>query len=812
MKSLTLLLLIFLLPRNIFGQTGLEGRILDEHGLPLKDVNVAIKNSNMGANTDPDGYFFIELENGDYIALISSLGYKTQMISFTIDQEVMNLNEIHLVAGPLLMDELVVSGSRTHEKITESPASVNLIKSEQFENFTGSPEELFGLQKGVDFARIGNFLGSISIRGFNSAFNQKMLLLDDNRIAQLRIRTPVGPLSAFVKEDIERVEIVLGPSSALYGPNCLNGLFYTVSKSPFEYQGTTVVLGAGSNELLNVRMRHAHKINNKWAYKATFEYLSGVEEDFTDSVYLSTSTPGKAEVGLDRNVLFLKGLVAAFYKPTDKSEIGINYAFNKNNSISAGNRNNLIDWYNASLQVTYKSPRWYAQFYKTWIKLDQGVNTQARTMSYYRQLAMGASKEEAFKNSENAASFEDDSYRINGEIQYNNNWGSWNVVAGTQYQKEVAASHNTIYLDEPVRLDQIGIYGQLMYTIEATGIKVLATARGDNHSLFGFNFLPKTGITYTQNQSTWRLTYGEGYATPTLVNTYFTAASGTILGNSDGFTRSNGSKVAPIEPETLKTLEVGYKSIFLRRKLFMDMDAYYNWAENLISPLTNIVPHGRDEGPVVKYKGDKPITDFTHGLPGSLDPGESISSFFNYGRANTYGFDVGLNYYFSDRYNLALNYSFFNYSVDQNDLNNDVNEDGKVDNNDMAINTPKNKLSAAFNARINKFYGTLFARWVQKYDFFSGRNVAAATNPENIYNGSPVIEGKRVGTGTLSSWNYGPLGGFYLSFNGNYQLSKLFNIGAYVNNIVGRGNYEFVPAPPTETTFGVEIKVSLRHD
>ena len=273
---------------------------------------------------------------------------------------------------------------------------------------SGSPEELFALQKGVDFARIGNFLGSISIRGFNSAFNQKMLLLDDNRIANIRIRTPVGPMSPFVKEDIERVEIVLGPSSALYGPNCLNGLFYTVSKSPFDYPGTDVVLGAGSNELLNVRMRHAHKINNKWAYKITFEYLSGVEEDFTDSVYITKSPvvlEGKAEVGLDRNVLFLKGLAAAYYKPTDKSEIGINYSFNNNNSISAGSRNNLTDWYNAALQVTYKSPHWFAQFYKTWIKLGQGVNTQARTVSYYALLASGQSEKDAFNNSASRSFF-----------------------------------------------------------------------------------------------------------------------------------------------------------------------------------------------------------------------------------------------------------------------------------------------------------------------------------------------------------------------------------------------------------------------
>ena len=229
----------------VYGQTGLEGHVLDERGLPLQDANVFIKNSDKGTSTNPEGHFFIELENGSYTVLISSLGYKTQTISFSIDREVKDLKEIYLVSSPQIMDEVVVSGSRTLEKITESPASVDLIYESQFENFRGSPEELFALQKGVDFARIGNFLGSISIRGFNSAFNQKMLLLDDNRIANIRIRTPVGPMSPFVKEDIERVEIILGPSSALYGPNCLNGLFYTFPNRRLNIQAQMLSWGPG---------------------------------------------------------------------------------------------------------------------------------------------------------------------------------------------------------------------------------------------------------------------------------------------------------------------------------------------------------------------------------------------------------------------------------------------------------------------------------------------------------------------------------------------------------------------------------------
>ena len=59
--------------------------------LPLHDANVFIKNLNKGTSTNSEGYFFIELENGNYTVLISSLGYQTQTINFSIDSEVKDL-------------------------------------------------------------------------------------------------------------------------------------------------------------------------------------------------------------------------------------------------------------------------------------------------------------------------------------------------------------------------------------------------------------------------------------------------------------------------------------------------------------------------------------------------------------------------------------------------------------------------------------------------------------------------------------------------------------------------------------------------
>ena len=98
----------------------------------------------------------------------------------------------------------------------------------------------------------------LNVRGFNSAFNPKNLQLNDGRLSTL-IATglPFGQLSTVTKDDIERIEMVLGPTAALYGPNAHNGLINTISRDPRTSQGTTLAIGGGSQEVLNARVRHA---------------------------------------------------------------------------------------------------------------------------------------------------------------------------------------------------------------------------------------------------------------------------------------------------------------------------------------------------------------------------------------------------------------------------------------------------------------------------------------------------------------------------------------------------------------------------
>ncbi|WP_245318852.1 TonB-dependent receptor [Hymenobacter elongatus] len=111
-----------------------------------------------------------------------------------------------------------------------------------------------------------------------------------------------------------------------------------------------------------------------------------------------------------------------------------------------------------------------------------------------------------------------------------------------------------------------------------------------------------------------------------------------------------------------------------------------------------------------------------------------------------------MSYYLSNALSLALNYSWFGYKLDTGDLRNDGNKDGKVQAQvDLPINTPAHKMSLAVNYSQKKFFGSVFTRWVQAYDFFSGINVAAAENAD-----LKLKENARYGR----AWNYGPLAGF----------------------------------------------------
>jgi iron complex outermembrane receptor protein len=808
MKNLYLTLVLTLLSASIFAQGGsITGTVTDsETGEALIGANVVIKGTTNGDVTDPSGKFEIKgLADGTYVIVASFVGFQALEQSVSVSGSIVTV-DFQLEEGTVFGEEVVISGSRQPEKITETPATIEIISSKDLQQWGSfNTGELLSRLKGVDYIRSGVVGTGINVRGFNSNFNAKNTQVTDGRFSSLvATGLPFGPLSPQIKEDIDRVEVILGPNSALYGPNAHNGLVNIITKDPRASEGTTVAIGAGNQGVFTGRARHAQILNDKLAFKVNFEYTRGEEFQFADSVYIDRDgTPGKEgyeELDLDNEFEFIKGGLGMYYSLNDDSDLIFSYDASNSTYLAPTNvgRNEIVDWKIQTFHMRYVSPRIFAQAYLSLSDTRDTHSLDDRTKAYYAAIDGGATPQQAFATSlDGGARFIDDSKRWNGEVQYNNNWGAFNFVTGVQYQKDFANSHGTYLLDETeddfITVSQIGWYGQGQYSF-GSGFKATAALRADNHEVYGFNLVPKLGLTKTVESGTFRLTYGQGVAAPTILNMYGNLFGGLILGNAEGFTLADGSKVEKQSIEKLQTYEIGYKGSIGSKKLYADVDAYYNISEDFLSPVTVVG--------VTTHRGETPIEDVqaAYGVYGGL-----VATYVNFGKFNTYGFDIGLNYLVNQNITLDFNYSYFDYPIDEDDLENDFDGDGKVTKLDVLVNAPKNKASFGINYNKNKLFGNVFVRWVEEYDYFSSFQIAAATQ-DLTYRGTPIVEDAR----STDSYNYGPLAGFVnVDLGLGYRITDTLTGSLAVTNLFDSEYREFTASPFIGRLYSIELKLDL---
>src|SRR5207237_10674738 len=132
------------------------------------------------------------------------------------------------------LNQVVTTASRAPEKILDAPASISVVETREIEERPSvtAVDHLKGVP-GLSINTGGIAQSNVVARGFNNAFSGAMLMLQDYRFAavpSLRVNVPF--LFSGTNEDIERIEVLLGPASALYGPNSANGVLHVITKSP----------------------------------------------------------------------------------------------------------------------------------------------------------------------------------------------------------------------------------------------------------------------------------------------------------------------------------------------------------------------------------------------------------------------------------------------------------------------------------------------------------------------------------------------------------------------------------------------------
>jgi iron complex outermembrane receptor protein len=853
MKKILLPLLLLLTNDLCFSQNNgsVSGKITDRQtNEALPAATISIKGTSNSVITNKEGNFtFPKLNTGKIILVISYIGYETIELAITISEGVITTANAGLSVDDQVGNTVVVSASKHPEKITNAPASIRVIGVKELNQFAGSNvNELVSTIQGVEYTRNGVTEINFNARGFNSAFNNKIFLLVDGRnsMSALSASLPVYNRGTTIKEDIEKLEIVLGPQSALYGPNAHNAVFNIITKDPRKYQGTTVSLSAGSRYQFSGRVRQATKINNKWAYKMTGEYVTGKEFNFQDSVYAGnqTGTPpffGPAVAIPERISDFyfrhIRGEASIYYSITPKTDIIISGGSSYNNylQVTTAGRNQMRGITYSFIQARFVHPRFFANIYNTWGSLGTSYGIANYTRDFWNRthstitdpnnplyktfgrLPPDSAEMFALRNV-----FKEKDQRINAELQYNYNFEKAGLflVTGMNYQKEKPNGYGINLIDSfnKIRVTQYGAVLQLEKSLP-WGVRIISATRIDHHDNFGSFFAPKFALTKLIGDGSFRITWGKAYAMPTIQNQYAGIGRNLFGNGGEGiYYIPNGTNVhdtslfkytIPLKPEHVRTWEFGYKGI-IAKKFFIDVNYYDGHSKNFISPTITVL------GRVLKVNGVKvthsPATAGT--VINDTLRNASFSTFFNYAEVRAYGLDIGLNYTFSKHFSAGIRYSWFGSDITKDDLKNDANRDGYVSLEETSLNTPKNRGAILLNFQSlckNKLFVNLFARFVEQYDFYSANQIGTAAGKGSrgkVYGGINPTNGQP--RYYIKNFDWGPLGGFIsIDLSTGYEVNKMVKVNMGITNLFNTRQIEFVGSPSISRLIIAELKVDI---
>lgn len=237
------------------------------------------------ATTSGDGNYRISnLPPGEYAIVISSTDVGVRRLDATVRAGGTARVDAQVAFGNVRLDPLVVSASKRPEKATEAPARTEVVNEAQIEArpVTTLVEHVRDVP-GVDVAQTGIQSTNVVARGFNNIFSGSLHALTDNRIAGVpSLRVNYLHFIPSTSEDVARMEVVLGPGAALYGPNTANGILHIITKSPLDEQGTTVSFSGGSQDLLQGEFRTAQLITPDLGIKLSGQYLQATEWRYID--------------------------------------------------------------------------------------------------------------------------------------------------------------------------------------------------------------------------------------------------------------------------------------------------------------------------------------------------------------------------------------------------------------------------------------------------------------------------------------------------------------------------------------------------
>lgn len=673
------------------GATGtVSGTVTDVAHAAVPGARVMIVGTRLAATTGLDGrYRLSSVPAGTYELRVQRIGqqpHSAMGIAVRASEE--TTTDIVVTSAPTSLGAVVVSASRRVEKVTDAPATITSIGAEQLDNAVGnSIASAFKEVKGLDFIQVGMTAVAVNARGFNSSFNSRVLFVEDGRISVIpESGLPSGSLSPLSKVDLAGVEVLVGPGSALYGPDAANGVISTRTKDPRQYQGTTIEVAGGNRGYKDVQGRYAG-VAGDFGYKVTGEYQDAKDWDNNLS-YNSGGTivaPGTAgsvketdlKIPIDWKTNVARGTGGLVYYQGE-NRLSFDAGMSKTNGVAQTSvgRNQLTGWGYNFLQAKYATPHWYLSAYR-----EQSTSGKSFALNRFAGQQLNPTNASLTPDSLRLlADWPSDGRLLAAEVQGNYMLEpllNTALVFGTQVRDDIVSSDRQWLTDRVTKSDisnkQKGVYAQTTTSV-MPWLDVVMAGRVDYPTTYSRQFSPKGGVILKPMQDqAFRVTYNRAYKSPTILQTNFFIPDWTsivsIYGNTDGFTvkKADGTVAAtytPLVPETNKTWEYGYKGI-LAGKLYLDGTYYHSNYENFMSPLAVVSNPFAGAAATYAFPTANPNgipVDASGKIVNAAGVAPIMLTYFNTGAATISGVDIGANFYATDKLELRGTLSTVNLS------------------------------------------------------------------------------------------------------------------------------------------------------
>ncbi len=459
------------------------------------------------ATTDDNGQFrIVNLGEGSYSVTAARIGYQVQRVEGVAVGTGIATADVTMSRIPSLLDQVVTTASRAPEKILDAPASVSVVTEKEInERPSITVTDHIAALPGIDVARGGLMQSNVVARGFNNVFSGSMLTLTDNRFAYVpSLRVNIPYLIPTNNEDIERVELVLGPGAALYGPNAAGGVLHVITRSPFASGGTTLTVDGGERDVFRGAVRTAGALGEKFGYKLSYDSFRGND-------WRPAERDTLERVPRDFRLRRQGGEARVDFRPTPGSEITATYgrAVAGNAVEPTGLGPALVrDFSFETMQLRGRSGRLFAQAFLN--RSDAGNTFLLRTLN----------------------PIVDKSTQVVGQAQHGFDLGGrQSFIYGFDYQHTVPKTDGSINGRNEDDDDITEIGGYLHSITRLTPkLELVSAARLDDHSRLEKNvFSPRVALVFkpTENQNI-RATFNRAFSTPSTNNLFLDLLAGRI--------------------------------------------------------------------------------------------------------------------------------------------------------------------------------------------------------------------------------------------------------------------------------------------